>query len=253
MDTEQSNRLVRIERTLEELDQRQRISRLDTVILLLHPILLAGIAALIALPYSSLVNIEFFGLKGGYILLVASVGLFFACGIVWGFVRYILSYLTNDVASRVRSCRKLAWGAIGMTFQLAIVLVGVPSSLWIGAHFSNDVLTAFTAFWTIMVFVLVHAWSGLVSKSSERIVFWIENNVPRCLGGTGLSSSMYALEARSHFRRIKMSMSLGCMIGMYEVIWAWFQGVRELGFLLLSLLLLGFVALTVLAWWQSRR
>jgi hypothetical protein len=247
IDREQSSRLIRIERTIEELDQRQRMSRLDTVILLLHPIVLAGVTALITLPYSSLIKTEVFSLRGGLLIIVVSVSFFFLCGVVLGFVEYILSYLANDVARRVRSCRKLVWGLFGMAFQLAALPI-VPSLQYVGTHFSNDALAAFSIFWTIASGVCIRAWSGLVSKSSEKITSWMEENVPRCLGGTGLSSGMYALEARSHFGRIKIDLSYGCMLGTVEVIWAWFRGIRELAFLFLFLLLIGFIAATVLAW-----
>lgn len=186
------------------------------------------------------------------VILVASVGLFFACGIVWGFVEYILSYLANDVARRVRSCRKLVWGLLGIVFQSTSILF-IPSLQYVGAHFSNDALAAFSVFPTYVTAVCVNAWRGLVSKSSEKITSWMEENVPKCLGGTGLSSSEFALEAKSQFSGIKITMSLGCVFGTAEVIWAWFQGIRELAFLSLELVLIGFIIVTVLMWWWSRR
>jgi hypothetical protein len=226
------------------------MSRLDTVIVLLHPIVIAGITALVELQYSSLIKIEVFGF--GLVILIVSLGLFFTCGIVLGFVEYILSYLANDVARRVRSCRKLVWGSLGMAFQLTAIPT-VPLFQYVGAHFSVDVLSAFGLFWMYVTFVYVDAWRGLVSKSSEKITRWIEENARNCLEGTGLSSSKFALEAKLRFSRIKRDMLWGCIVGTMPVIVAWFQGVREVSFLSLELILAAFIMVTIAIWWLSRR
>lgn len=104
--------LEKSERLLREILEGQRLSRLDGVVFLSCPLLVAGITFLAnqiqQLRFSDKIDFIFHGLS--LLLMILILGY-----VAWGFIAYVRSSLANDIKGRARSCRKLLWGFSGLS------------------------------------------------------------------------------------------------------------------------------------------
>ena len=96
----------RMEKMLEDIMERQRLSRFDTLMFLAYPSIIAGTTALAASwsQYEAIRDISILGTHLGYILVHVSV--FFVFGVAWSFARFLLAYFTDDLRGRTFALRR---------------------------------------------------------------------------------------------------------------------------------------------------
>lgn len=94
------------------MNERQRLTRLDTVLFLVYPIVILGITLLANgfVQYQTLGNVKILGLPFNLLLFEGSF--LFALGILYGFLYFIRAYLEDDLRRRILATRWLAFGAL---------------------------------------------------------------------------------------------------------------------------------------------
>jgi hypothetical protein len=165
---------------VEDLIEHQRVSRFDTILFLLYPVLLAGMIALTSaiLQYRALQGISILGID--FVVILVLGGLLIIAVLGLGFVAFILAYLRDDLKARIGACVYIIdmFGLLIIMFLLACAVPGFqifegivkPDSLRHGLQGG----LAFGVGYTMSA-----VWAAPTSLSRQRIASWFEGAAPR--------------------------------------------------------------------------
>lgn len=208
---------------LEEIVERQKLSRFDTVMLLAYPLLLSGMAASFGVLSQRAIQDWF--LRGVYepilglvffVTMVSTiVSILWLVMLAWNFINFIRAYLGDDIRARMRAShnvvRSLAWLSVVLltifavlpVFDLATKAGKGPASVlsWILA----------LAFGTGIGMTASSFWNEAIPWFAREIARWSEKNLPHMLASAHVSfadvlfGSAAEMRERHHWR-------LGCMV-----------------------------------------
>jgi hypothetical protein len=180
-------RLIVLRNMIEDLIERQRISRFDTILFLIYPVLLAGMTGLTnaILQYRALQSISILGIDFMAILALGSLFILGVLGV--GFFSFILAYLHDDLIGRIRACVYLV-GMSGFALQLLFLVYVLPEYNVFAEIQKPDVLTSLV--WLGLTLGTGGTWRSLwrasTSLSKQWITAWFERTAPRVSVAQGL-------------------------------------------------------------------
>ena len=175
-------RLTKLENLLDDMNERQRLTRFDTVMFLVYPVVIAATTLLASgfVQYETLGNVKVLGVALSSLLLYGSLGI--ACGILYAFLMFVLAYLADDLRRRILSARWVAWGATFLGAQLLLVFSVAPitSSLEAITQGSNSSVPTILAFIFVMslTFLVISLADGMQELFAGLAVSWSRNNIP---------------------------------------------------------------------------
>ena len=122
-------RLVRIERHVELLLERQRIGRIDTFVLLVNPLLIGGLEFILRTLYEGGRNVAVWFLHIPVFILFIIFAFVFGIAFFAGYLWYLVDYLKDSLTGRI--------GASGFLLIFALWLVTMEASLALIWQFAN--------------------------------------------------------------------------------------------------------------------
>lgn len=177
------DRLSKIENLLVDMDERQTLTRFDTILFLSYPLVLLGITMLANLSqqFGILANVIFIGLNLGIVLLSISflLGVF---GAVF-FIFFLYGYIKDDLHDRLFACRNMVFVLGGLI--VAFLSGGAALLIRPLLVVSSSVLSGDFAFGISSLLVLSLAscelffLDGVASTLVERILRWFDMALPR--------------------------------------------------------------------------
>ncbi len=174
---DESERLTRIEGLLEDLMERQRISRLDTVMFLAYPVIISGTILLVnaTSQWETLGRIKI--LTVSFQSLFLFLGLFFGFGLVLTFVAFIRAYVADDLRGRYRSCR---W-FFGQTFTAVLLVLLLPmGSVTELAERYSSLPSLGNIIPLVFMFATIQLWDNIaVPRMRKSTSMWFVSNLPR--------------------------------------------------------------------------
>jgi len=227
--------------------QEQKLLKLDAVMLLAYPLVMLGICAFAfqLLQLSSLLNTRIFEVP---LVLPVLVFLAYFLIVVLGLRGYLESWRRNDVRGRVRACKRLVWGGLAMLFE-SILFLMIPVSIYLGKQYPTAVTFAFFILTGYANLAILDFCNGIVSKSQELVVRWIERNAPSYIRGTEISSRDLALEVRRNFLSVKTQTLLMCAFAVpMSLGYALWMGVHGDGLAFIGVIAAGLVTVTLVIW-----
>ena len=177
MSSKPDERLAKVENMLEDHVEGQRISKFDNAMFLAQPLVILGVGWLgNALQHAeSLRYVAVMGLTFAQILTAFSY--FLAFGLIWGFVRFLRSYFSDDLRGRILACHALVSGFGLMVIQLLYALVWINFTD-LDAVVSPQILSAILphAAALCVVFAATILWDGLAARFALTVALWLERN-----------------------------------------------------------------------------
>jgi hypothetical protein len=236
MDTTTDERLTRVETLLQNLLERQRLTRFDTVMFLAYPLVIAGMTLLpnAYLQYQALQNVSIMGVALGSILVVLT--LFFVLGLVVGFTRFVFAYLVDNLRGRILAARFLITFAGLLAIQLLLMFLG-PQVLELARKDSSLVPWGIPIpsilFTATLGFAIFELWEGMTDRFTKRILRWFETNAPLTLEASTIelvaTRQNLAKDAESSIRLASVSMCVACgFYGAMVILATRASGVLEL-------------------------
>jgi hypothetical protein len=182
MDAPLDDRLTRLEKLLEELIERQRLSRFDTVAFLSYPVVLVGMTYLMnaLLQYLTMGDVLVLGLSYKNVLPI--VGVVLGVWVVAAFLGYTRAYLTDDLVARIVQSRNLVYlGGVMVLMFLSPFLSPAISELTEKAPSpvlsrALSVALALAGLTTVVSF-----WDEVTIRTMRRAALWFERNLPHIL------------------------------------------------------------------------
>jgi len=118
-----------LDNLLEEIVERQKLSRFDTVMLLAYPLLLSGMAASVGVLSQRAIQDWFLGKVfepiPGLVFIATMVGIFWLVILAWNFVHFIRAYLGDDIRARMQASHNvvisLAWLSVVVLTIFAVL------------------------------------------------------------------------------------------------------------------------------------
>jgi hypothetical protein len=251
-------RLDRLENVLQEVAERQRLSRFDNLMFLAYPLVLAGQTGLANLLWNSdaLKSVKVGGLPFEGIVLGGSIVL--GVALFWTFLIFIQAYVADDLLGRIMACHYLMETTIVVAilpFTAFIIRIGaLPpelASVVPGAtHLFQEMLTAVLFF--VAAFALILLWQAVTSRSIVTVCAWFHRNVPRRFAQDGLSAleTSFRLIQTKRFRVGRILMIGVCSV--YAVIVVLAALVEPQTAAYRGALLIGIVAMTLMMFLGKR-
>lgn len=213
--SDRDERLDRIEFLLNDLLERQRISRLDNVMLLAYPLVLSCLTVLSSMivQYEMLSRITIFG--ASYTSVLVYVVGFYGSAIIVTFFRFIRYYVRDDLKGRFLACRGFLSFIVCMVGSASVtVLVLVIIAEYI------EVLVAPHWTWIVVELALLISSSlatffladGLVSRFTESMISWFQTNVPRRLEAERIHFADVSKRTATAFKRSKITSLVACLL-----------------------------------------
>jgi hypothetical protein len=214
-----SNELTAIGKTLDDLVERQRLSRLDTAILLQYPVLLALLGAFTnALwNYGSLQSIHVFSVTVGFLLV--SMNGFLIIGLCYSLFRFLQAYLEDDFKGRLSACTSDSTIIVGLLLIQILWLVAAGSLVSgplpeaLPREYALQLeLSTMPVFAVIVLIVGICFRDGLNYWLKQRVVSWSRDNIPKTFEGAQIPYASFPPKAAVAFRRLKISWAVLCLI-----------------------------------------
>jgi type IV secretory pathway TrbD component len=147
-------RLVRIERHVGLLLEQQRMGRVDTLMLLLNPLLIAGLGFILNTVYEGGRNVAVWILGIPIFDLFIIFTFVFGGAFLLGYLRYLVASLKDSITSRIKASGLLLMsGFLWMTWWIRIsLMVGNGDSLggisgWRAAYYTECILLSTYSNW----------------------------------------------------------------------------------------------------------
>lgn len=218
--TSMGERLDRLENLLQEVAERQRLSRFDSLMFLAYPLVLAGQTGLANLLWNSdvlkSVKVGDLSFQG----IVPGVSIFLGVPLFWTFLIFIRAYVADDLLGRIMACHYLMETTIVVVilpFTAFIIRVGaLPpelASVVPGVtHLFQEMLTAVLFF--VAFTALIFLWQAATCRSIATVFTWLHRNVPRRVAQNGLSGleTSFSLIQTKRFRVGRILMIGVCSI-----------------------------------------
>jgi hypothetical protein len=212
-------RLMRLENLIGEMNERQRLTRLDTVLFLVYPVVILGFTLLANgfVQYPNLSNVKILGWPFSWLLFGSSI--LFAVGIFWCFLEFLRAYLADDLKWRILVTGWVAYGAIGLGGLFFMQLLAMPFSslIELTAQESTAMALLILAFALGICALLCFSSfaEGMREWFREMTASWCRKNVPmRFRFLTSLDD--FSKSKRLEFRLSKIAWVATCLI--YAVI-----------------------------------
>jgi hypothetical protein len=180
-------RLASLQNRVEDLLERQRLSRFDTLMFLAYPVVIAGITtfASVLWQYKTLSAVMIGRLTLTYV--IALIGLAFFLWVVWGFIRFVRAYPTDSLTNRIRVFSHFvssSYSAITVIFivfadGLVADLIGKESSML------TEIFLLTFSISTLTFLSLSH--EQLSSGATYKVALWFRKNMPRLYEESGPS------------------------------------------------------------------
>jgi hypothetical protein len=210
-------RLRKLESLAEDIAERQKLSRLDTVVFLLFPVLLLITTSIsnVITNYQSIVKIPVIGpfiAQNLSSLLIAPFGV-----LLFTFLLFLKAYLGDDLKGRIDSC-SLIYGYTWY-FLLFFIQTQIPALIYGWAQ-GQGWLIAFlpSLFSAILILAAFYFVSSTQVSLSGRIAAWLQENVPRKWKQDGLSTERVPSYRKAYLRHGKLAWAVAC--ALYAIMFA---------------------------------
>jgi len=210
--------LVRLEARLDELLERQRLSRFDNVFFLTYPVIILILSWLSNALWQAeaLSSHRIFGTSLSALL--SQVSLVFLMLVVLEFVMYVRAYYKDDLAARIYSSASLAGGII-VVLGIAFAMLFPERALayLVEKHIVSQLPSGLlVALWA---FSLGYLSSAHIFKGSRRVFsVWFRENLPLLVSLSNGRESMMRWSERSwRSSRIDMILWFGLCLPSYAI------------------------------------
>lgn len=207
--------LSRIECTLEDLLERQRISRIDTIVFLLYPAVFFTVPLLANwyMQWEILTRISFGPITATGLILFLTI--FFVTGIVVTFVRFILAYARDDLKRRFTTCQYF--------LRLVVLLFGGVFMNVLPSRILYDLVPNATAFgwWglavrelldTVKTAAITFFFLGLGNRFAASVVSWIQHIAPRRIEAEHIIFPDFSERMSYWFSMSKIALCVSCIL-----------------------------------------
>lgn len=245
--------LDRLERLLEELIERQRLSRFDTLMFLAYPAIISGTVLLanVISQAGTYVSVTILGVP--ILTIVIQLALLFVFGLVASFLLFLFAYARDDIVGRSRTCRFLVYQTVGL-----VALVEFPLSSLIQDLAQGDILGTVLRLTTVLSFAisLCSLWaSEVVLPFQDRIRLWFRRNIPNLLEREKIVAKTTSPHEKRFVRRVGIFFWLVALASYGATIaLALSRGLPISGLVGYHVLVLGcLLALTIIAFMRKRQ
>lgn len=237
-----NDRLTKIENLAEDMVERQRLSRLDTVIFLIYPVLLLIITTLSngILNYQSITKSATIGPLIDKILVPVFVYLF--GGLLVTFVIFLRAYIGDNLKGRIVACG-LTYGYAAICL-IAVIATQIPATIsGLGENgqelFITYLSTVFSSTLPLAATFFVYVFQTVLSGWTSA---WLKKNVPRKWKAAGLTDKQVSATVRFFTKCGKVTLAVACgayliMVG-HAIASRGLSGVSVIQFILLVVLVL---------------
>jgi hypothetical protein len=213
--TRVDTRLTKLESLAEDIAERQRLSRFDTVVFLLFPVLLLITTTLsnAIANYQSVVKIPTIGpliVELLPLLLILPFG-----GLLFTFLLFLKAYLGDNLRGRISACSLIY--AYTVLFLLYFVQTQIPALIYGWAEEGQGWLIAYlpNLFSTVLILAAIYFMDSSMASLSGRIAAWLQENVPRKWKAEGLSTELIPSHKAAYFLLGKLTWAVAC--GLYAI------------------------------------
>lgn len=207
-------RLKKLEAQVEDIAERQRLSRFDTVVLLLFPVILLMITTLTSaiVNYQTLTKFPIVGPlidKNLPILLLILV-----FGLIVPFLAFLKAFLQDSLKGRTDACLLMVdYLAVGLWGFVQTVISPMVYSL-LSAGYPTWITSILPGTFALSITLAIfYVWTGLTGSLAGRIARWLQENVPRKWKTQGLSAKNVPALKAEYLSYGKFMLALAC--GLY--------------------------------------
>jgi hypothetical protein len=208
-------RLRKLESLAEDIVERQRLSRFDTVVFLLFPVLLLITTTLsnVITNYQSIVKIPTIGPL--IVKLLPSFLILPFGGLLFTFLLFLKAYLGDDLKGRISACSLIY--AYTVIFLLFFVQTQIPALIYGWAEEGQGWFIASlpSLFSTVLILAAIYFVSSSQGSLSGRIAAWLQENVPRKWKAEGLSTERIPSQKAAYLLYGKLTWTVAC--GLYVI------------------------------------
>jgi len=216
-----ANELAAIGKMLDDLVERQRLSRLDTVVLLQYPVLIALLGAFmnVVWNYGSLRSGHIFNVNVGFLLV--SLNGFFIIGLCYGLFRFVRAYIEDDFRGRLSACTYDSTIVVNSVLSQILWLVTAGSLVLVlpevfPLEYALLLQVSTLGVFAVIVFLVGAYFSdGMNYWLKQQVVSWSQRNIPRTFERAEIPYASYPPKAAAAFTRSKISWGVLCF--MYAV------------------------------------
>lgn len=223
---------------LEEVVERQKLSRFDTVMFLAYPLLLSGISASVWVLSQRTIQDWMVGrvleLIPGLVLFVTVFSIFFLVILAWNIVHFIRGYLGDDIRARIRASHNVV-ASLGWLIGVMLVLFAVLPVFDLAARAAKGLISVLS--WILAFAFGVSIWLTASSFWDEvtlwfwrKIALWSEKNLPHMLASAHVSFAGVLFYSAARARKPR-GWRVGCVVicVIYSIMVALAAQARGLG------------------------